>query len=125
MRRLQFSCFLTILLAALFLLTTPQSSLALDRQPNADYHARREALAKRAGGMVILFAPMESEGPNDLYGFRQEDNFFYLSGLSEPGAALLIAPSVEAKADAPARSYSEFLFLPSRNLAQEKWTGPK
>jgi Xaa-Pro aminopeptidase len=125
MRRLQFSCFLTILLAALFLLTTPQSSLALDRQPNADYHARREALAKRAGGMVILFAPMESEGPNDLYGFRQEDNFFYLSGLSEPGAALLIAPSVEAKADAPARSYSEILFLPSRNLAQEKWTGPK
>jgi len=30
---------------------------------------------------------MESEGPNDLYGFRQEDNFYYLSGLTEPGSA--------------------------------------
>jgi Xaa-Pro aminopeptidase len=108
-----------------FLLFASQLSFCLDRQPNSDYHARRESLAKKAGGVVVLFAPMESEGPNDLYGFRQEDNFFYLSGLSEPGAALLIASTVDAKADTPARSYSEILFLPSRNLTQEKWTGPK
>jgi Xaa-Pro aminopeptidase len=100
-------------------------SAALDRQPNSDYHARREALAKKAGGLVVLFAPMESEGPNDLYGFRQDDNFYYLSGLSEPGAALLVAPAAEAKPDAPARAYTEVLFLPARNLIQEKWTGPK
>jgi len=68
---------------------------------------------------------MESEGPNDLYGFRQEDNFYYLSGLTEPGAALLIAPAAEGMADKPARSYTEILFLPPRNLTQEKWTGPK
>jgi len=74
---------------------------------------------------VVLFAPMESEGPNDLYGFRQEDNFYYLSGLTEPGAALLIAPASEAKGDVAARSYTEILFLPPRNLIQEKWTGPK
>jgi len=75
------------------------------------------------GGVVVLFAPMESEGPNDLYGFRQEDNFYYLSGLTEPGAALLIAPIVEA--DASSHSYTEILFLAPRNLIQEKWTGPK
>jgi Xaa-Pro aminopeptidase len=68
---------------------------------------------------------MENEGPNDLYGFRQDDNFYYLSGLTEPGAALLIASAAEAKGDAPARSYTEILFLPPRNLTQEKWTGPK
>jgi len=45
--------------------------------------------------------------------------------LTEPGAALLIAPSAEAKADEPARAYTEILFLPARNLTQEKWTGPK
>jgi Xaa-Pro aminopeptidase len=111
--------------AGLFLLAAPKSSSALDRQPNSDYHARREALAKKVAGVVVLFAATENDGPNDLYGFRQDDNFFYLSGLSEPGAALLIASAVDAKADTPARSYTEILFLPPRNLTQEKWTGPK
>jgi Xaa-Pro aminopeptidase len=100
-------------------------SFALDRQPNSDYHARREALAKKAGSVIVLFAPMESEGPNDLYGFRQDDNFYYLSGLTEPGVALLIAPATEAVSDKPAHPYTEILFLPARNLVQEKWTGPK
>jgi len=116
---------LAVLVTSLILLIASASSNALDRQPNADYHARREALAKKVGSVVVLFAPMEAEGPNDLYGFRQEDNFYYLSGLTEPGVALLIAPAAEAKADTPARSYTEILFLPPRNLKQERWTGPK
>ena len=66
---------------------------ALDRQPNADYRGRRVALARKTnGGVVVLFAAVEAEGPNDLYGFRQDNNFYYLTGLTEPGAALLIAP---------------------------------
>lgn len=107
------------------IITSVAGSAAFDRQPNADYHARREALAKKVGGLVVLFAATENDGPNDLYGFRQDDNFFYLSGLREPGAALLIASGSEAKADTPARAYTEILFLPPRNLTQEKWTGPK
>jgi Xaa-Pro aminopeptidase len=125
MRKPQLSFFLTAFFISFFLLTPSELSLALDRQPNPDYHARREALAKKAGGIVVLLAPMESEGPNDLYGFRQEDNFYYLSGLTVPGAALLIASATEAKGDVAARSYTEILFLPPRNLTQEKWTGPK
>ncbi|MGA8062576.1 MAG: Xaa-Pro peptidase family protein [Candidatus Sulfotelmatobacter sp.] len=125
MRRPRFAVFLKSSLTCFFFLAVAESSLALDRQPNSDYHVRREALAKKAGGVIVLFAPMESEGPNDLYGFRQEDNFYYLSGSTEPGAALLIAPAAEAKADKPAHSYTEILFLPPRNLTQEKWTGPK
>jgi Xaa-Pro aminopeptidase len=102
-----------ILLAASF-------SLALDRQPNADYHMRRQSLAaKTSGGAVLLFAPNESEGPNDLYGYRPDNNFFYLSGWAEPGAALLLVPAVDSK------PYTEILFLPNHNAAQEKWTGPK
>ena len=111
-------------IAVLGLLLFAMSTFALERQPNADYHARREALAKKVDGVVVLFAATENEGPNDLYGFRQDDNFYYLSGLSEPGAALLIAAAVEAKDNAPA-AYTEILFLPPRNLMQEKWTGPK
>jgi Xaa-Pro aminopeptidase len=96
---------------------------ALERQPNTDYHGRREALARKADGVVLLFAPLE---PADAkYGFRQNDNFYYLSGVTEPGAALLIAPGVEGKGGSPARPYAEILFLPPRNLKLEKFTGPK
>jgi Xaa-Pro aminopeptidase len=110
----------------LVVLLIVQTGWALDRQPNADYRTRRVALAGKAqGNLVILFSPPESEGPNDVFTYRQENNFFYLSGWTEPGAALLIAPAIEAKDTTPARAYSEILFLPSRNPVQEKWTGPK
>jgi Xaa-Pro aminopeptidase len=91
---------------------------ATERQPNEDYHARRVALAKAISadsGTLILFAPTEADGPNALFGFRQEDNFYYLTGWSEPGAAVVINSN----------PYSEILFLPSHNVTQEKWTGPK
>jgi Xaa-Pro aminopeptidase len=107
-------------LALAFSLAT---SGALERQSGADYHARREALAKKAGGVVVLLAPLE---PMDaVYAFRQEDNFYYLSGVAVPGAALLVAPAVEAHGETPARPYAEILFLPPRNLRLEKYTGPQ
>jgi Xaa-Pro aminopeptidase len=111
----------------LVVLLIVQAGWALDRQPNADYRARRMALAAKTpnAGFVVLFSPPESEGPNDVFTYRQENNFFYLSGWPEPGAALLIAPAVEAKDSSPARAYTEILFLPTRNPVQEKWTGPK
>jgi Xaa-Pro aminopeptidase len=125
MRKSQLYLFPAIFLAGLFVSVASRSSFAIDRQPNSDYHARREALAKKVGGVVVLFAATENDGPNDLYGFRQDDNFYYLSGISEPGSALLIAAAAEAKGDVPASQYTEILFLPPRNLTQEKWTGPK
>src|SRR6478672_8904911 len=89
---------------------------ATERQSNADYRARRVALAKAMeGGALVLFAPTEAEGPNNLYGFRQDDNFYYLTGWLEPGAALLINSN----------PYVEILFLAEHNVTQEKWTGPK
>src|SRR5215831_14879906 len=104
------------LLLLLLTLVAVGSTLAMERQPNADYHARRVALAARMeGGALVLFAPTEAEGPNNLYGFRQDDNFYYLTGWSEPGAAVLIN----------ANPYTEIFFLPEHNVTQEKWTGPK
>jgi Xaa-Pro aminopeptidase len=91
---------------------------ATEHQNNADYRARRQALAKAMSadhGSLILFAPVEPEGQNDLYGFRQENNFYYLTGWTEPGAAILISSD----------PYTEILFLPEHNATQEKWTGPK
>ena len=105
------------------------SLCAVERQPNADYQARRKALVEKTnGGAVVLFAATESEGPNALYGFRQDDNFYYLTGWREPGAALLIMPAQQPKDASPQQSprpYVEVLFLPAHNLSQERWTGPK
>lgn len=93
---------------------------ALERQANADYRQRRVELAKlMQGGTLVLFAPTEAEGPNNLFGFRQNDDFYYLTGWSEPGAAVLISP------ESGSRPYTEILFLPAHNVTQEKWTGPK
>ena len=108
---------------AIFLSASVRPARAIERQANSDYHARREALAKKAVGVVVLFAGVEQ--PADVYGFRQDDNFYYLSGLTEPGSALLIASAAEAKGDTPARAYTEILFLPPRNSMQEKFTGAK
>ncbi len=107
------------LLLVLFLFS--QLTWGLDRQPNSDFKVRRQSLASRANGAVLLFASNEAEGPNDLYGYRPDDNFFYLSGWSEPGAALLIVGANNS----PDHSYTEILFLPNHNPSQEKWTGPK
>jgi len=102
------------------------STCALDRQPNADYRARRVALSRKTnGGVVVLFAAAEAEGPNALYGFRQDNNFYYLTGLNEPGAAVLIAPEAASEGEGRPRPYTEILFLPGHNYSQEKWTGPK
>ena len=101
-------------------------SSALDRQPESDYHARRQKLAaKLNGGVALVFAPPEAEGPNDLYGYRPDDNFYYLTGWPEPGAAVLIAAERGANNNSAARPYTEILFLPKRNFSQEQWTGAK
>jgi len=115
MRKLLFSFFWLTSVCAL--------GFALDRQPGADYHTRRRALADKAGAMVVLLAPLE--GNDAVYQFRQEDNFYYLSGVTVPGAALLVAPAIEGGGDAPARPYTEILFLPPHNLRSEKFTGPQ
>lgn len=95
-------------------------SSAMERQKGSDYRERRVALSKNLnGGTLILFGGTEPEGQNDLFGFRQNDDFYYLTGWAEPGAALVVSPASDA------RPYTEVLFLPQHNLTQEKWTGPK
>jgi len=120
MRKLPFVApiFILILLSTL--------TFGLERQPNADYRARREALAQKAGpnGIFLIFAGSESEGPNAIYGFHQDENYYYLTGLTDPGGAVLIAPA-HITPDGKTRPYTEVLFLPANNRTQEKWTGPK
>ncbi|MGC1424252.1 MAG: aminopeptidase P family protein [Terracidiphilus sp.] len=104
------------------------SSQALEKQPAGDYHARRVALGNALhGGVAILFAAEEPVLDFDPY--RQDSDFYYLTGWDEPGAALLIVgPANEPERSgqpAHARDYKEILFLPTRNLRTETYTGAK
>jgi Xaa-Pro aminopeptidase len=95
---------------------------SLEKQPASVYHARRVALGARLhGGAAVLFAAEEAQ--LDFMPYRQDEDFYYLTGWNEPGAALLIV------ADAPQaqtpRAYKEILFLPTRDLRMEKYTGAK
>ena len=118
--------YLKYLLIVCMLAAIASDTLALDRQSNADYRSRRIALSQKLnGGVAILFAGTEAEGPSATYGFRQDNNFYYLTGWTEPGAALVIAAQVTGHDSTPGRQYSEILFLPVHNATQEKWTGPK
>lgn len=93
---------------------------ALEKQPASVYHQRRVALAaKLNGGVALLFAA--EEPLLDFMPYRQDSDFYYLTGWTEPGAALLI----EAPQDSASRSYKEILFLPTRDLRMEKYTGVK
>ena len=104
---------------------------ALDKLPASVYRARRVALAaKLHGGVAVLFAA--EEPLLDLMPYRQDEDFYYFTGWNEPGAALLIAaesepPSAQAGPLDPQaeRKYTEILFLPTRNLRMEKYTGEK
>ncbi|MGO9438799.1 MAG: aminopeptidase P N-terminal domain-containing protein [Terracidiphilus sp.] len=92
---------------------------SLEKQPSSAYHARREALAaKLRGGVAILFAAPEPI--LDFTPYRQDSDFYYLTGWNEPGAALMVIG-----ANGSGQGYKEILFLPTRNLRNELYTGVK
>lgn len=94
----------------------------------SEYHQRRIALGEKLnGGVAILFANYE---PNEEYQtWRQDEDFYYLTGLQTPGAALIIIGPGPATTvprigtQLPAHEYREVLFLPERNLVTELYTG--
>ncbi len=108
----------------LFLALTLQLTAAV----SPDFAQRREKLRGRIpGGIAILFG--EKEAPEELhYAFFQEPNFLYLTGWDEPGAIVLLTPVPEKdspKFNEESRQPREILFLPDRDLRQERWTGRK
>ena len=110
------------LLILLLLTVAAPFAQALEKQPPSVYRARRVALAEKLqGGAAVLFAA--TEPLLDFMPYRQDEDFYYLTGWNEPGAALLILS--DAPNAAQPRRYREVLFLPTRNLRMEKYTGVK
>ncbi|MCU1222265.1 MAG: peptidase [Edaphobacter sp.] len=105
---------------------------ALESVPKGEYHSRRVALAGEIpGGVAVLFAA--TEPVLDFMPYRQDEDFYYLTGWNEPGAAMVLIAAAPAEAEAPgtglggrpAQAYREILFLPTRNARTEKYTGVK
>lgn len=94
----------------------PPASWQRDRV--ADLSSRRKAVMDQIGerGVLILYAAEPRNYANDVdWPFRQENDFFYLTGLTQPGATLVLAPA--------AGKIREIVFLPKADPAQETWTG--
>ena len=84
----------------------------------ADLTARRKAMAEQIGpkGILILYAAEPRNYAGDVdWPFRQENNFFYLTGINQTGNALVLIPG--------ATRYKEILFMAPSNPSQESWTG--
>jgi Xaa-Pro aminopeptidase len=80
------------------------------------------------GGSAVIFAAHEP--PLEYQDYRQDEDFFYLTGSNEPGGALLLigdgpATTTRLGTAVSAHSYREILFLPLRDPIREKYTGAK
>lgn len=92
-------------------------------QPNAEYQARRTKLRTQLDGPLVLFAYTSREDSSEFAVFFQEPNFYYLTGDSEPDAAIVLLP--DSAQPGEATGPREILYLPPRDLRLEKWDGPK
>src|SRR6185369_15025040 len=94
----------------------PPASWQRDRV--ADLSARRKALMEQIGdrAVLILYAAEPRNYAADVdWPFRQENDFFYLTGLTQPGATLVLAPG--------GGKIREMVFLPAADPSRESWTG--
>jgi Xaa-Pro aminopeptidase len=96
----------------------PAPPAAWQRDRVSDLSARRKAMADQIGdhAVLMLYAAEPRNYAADVdWPFRQENNFFYLSGLTQPGATLVLIPG--------GARIREMVFLPPSNPARESWTG--
>ncbi len=89
----------------------------------AFYASRRQAVRERmpAHAVAVFFsAPMRTRSRDVEYEYRQDSDFLYLSGMTEPGSVLFIfsEPTVVG-----ADTVQEVLLVPPRDSAREVWTG--
>jgi Xaa-Pro aminopeptidase len=97
---------------------TPAVPVSIERDRVADLTARRKAVAEQVGekGILILHAAEPRNYAGDVdWPYRQENEFFYLTEINQPGSTLVIIPG--------GAKIHEILFMPPSDPAQENWTG--
>ena len=83
----------------------------------AEYRQRRQQLMESIGSGTGIFrsAPMAVMHSDVEYNFRQESDFFYLTGFNEPNAVAVLAPHHE--------EHQFVLFVQPKDPLMETWTG--
>ncbi|HKC24890.1 MAG TPA: Xaa-Pro peptidase family protein [Thermoanaerobaculia bacterium] len=105
-----------MMLAVLAFLVATQPSGAPPDLPVSVYAARRTRVLSELGGCVaVLSAQGGASGVTE--DFRQDADFFWMTGINEPNAWLVLAP--RAKYD------KVTLSLAPRDPEHERWTGPR
>ncbi|HEX8838650.1 MAG TPA: aminopeptidase P N-terminal domain-containing protein [Candidatus Acidoferrum sp.] len=98
-----------------------------EREPNSVYAERRAKLASQVDAPIILWGFTGREEISQDYIFAQEENFYYVTGHNEEGAALILFPAAQdSHGTAAGASWDgprELLFLPAKNPGKEKWNG--
>ena len=76
---------------------------------------RQQLMAKMDGGIAIFKSEKVANRNNDMdYEYRQDSDFYYLTGFEEDSSAFLLIPGAK----------QEFImFVQQRNPAMEIWTG--
>ena len=104
-----------------------QSDSLYDRDwLQASFHkARREAFREKMApkSVAVIFANATRNRSNDVdYQFSQDPNFFYLSGLTEPDAVLIIFKETQT---IDSIFTNELIYVQPRNPKEESWTGKR
>ena len=83
----------------------------------SEYRQRRQAVLEAIGqGTAIFCSAPTAIMHNDVdYVFRQDSNFFYLTGFNEPRAVAVLAPSHE--------EHRFVLFVQPKDKEKETWSG--
>lgn len=83
----------------------------------AEYQQRRQALMEKIGSGTAIFrsAPMAVMHNDVEYTFRQDSDFYYLTGFNEPNAVAVFAPHHE--------EHQFVLFVQPKDPEKEVWTG--
>ena len=110
-------------LILLLLLCLAPLAGAWEHEPNSVFAERRAKLMAAVGAPIVIFGYTGHEEANPSYVFMQEENFYYLTGHNEEGAALLLVP--ESAVQKGWTGPREILYLPPRDLDEEKWNGPR
>ena len=99
---------------------------SVDAQNSTElYRARREALLKKIGRKnVAIFkaAPLARRNGDVDYEYRQDSDFYYLTGFEEPEAILILSPRGIYVRD-ESKFVKEILFLRPRDPHMEIWQG--
>ena len=86
--------FLVMLLAVAAVAATVLPARAWQREPLAVFHQRRARLVRDTGGdgVIVLYSYRDADVAASITSFRQNEQFYYLTGWNQPDAVMLLVP---------------------------------